>query len=72
MSANHSTVLLLHGASSRPMDRRRFHIQGVDDYHQALETLGIDFDSDIESGTSSELDAEIDVADYVVSEFRSR
>ena len=36
MSANHSTVLLLHGASSRPMDRRRFRIQGVDDYHQAF------------------------------------
>ena len=37
-----------------------------------LETLGIDSDSDVESGTSSELDAEIDVADYVASEFRSR
>ena len=50
------------------MDRRRFRIQGVDDYHRALETLGIDSDSDVESGASSELDADIDVADDIASE----
>ena len=50
------------------MGRRSFRIQGVDDFHRALGMLGIDSDSDVERGASSELDAEIDEADYVASE----
>ena len=66
----------MHTQKHRPMDRRRdrrrFRIQGVDDYHQPLETPVIDSDSDVESGASSEFDAEIDAADYVDSEVDER